>query len=151
MPLGAWGTALAGARCTTCSGSLRLSEREIGTSPGWEQPCAFRSTPTACSGPVSSSGGRCRGVETAELLTSELATNAIVHGHTAFDVEVTLSDGTIRVTVTDLSEHLPVLLSPGLSDVHGRGLLILDQMADRWGTYGTGTGKQVWFDLRALD
>ena len=90
-------------------------------------------------------------VETAELLTSELATNAIVHGHTAFDVEVTLSDGTIRVTVTDLSEHLPVLLSPWLSDVHGRGLLILDQLADRWGTYGTGTGKKVWFDLRALD
>jgi anti-sigma regulatory factor (Ser/Thr protein kinase) len=88
-------------------------------------------------------------VRTAELLTSELATNAIVHGHTAFDIEVTTSGPTVRVAVTDQCEQLPVLLSPDPSDVHGRGLLILERLASRWGTAGDGPGKTVWFDLVA--
>jgi anti-sigma regulatory factor (Ser/Thr protein kinase) len=86
-------------------------------------------------------------VGTAELLTSELATNAIVHGHTAFDVEVTTSELSLRVAVSDQCEHLPVLLSPGQSDVHGRGLMILDSLARQWGTADNGPGKTVWFDL----
>ncbi len=86
-------------------------------------------------------------VDTAELLTSELATNAIVHGHTAFDVMVSDADGTLRIAVTDHSGLMPVLLSPGASDVRGRGLLILDRLSDQWGTADNRPGKTVWFDL----
>ncbi len=86
-------------------------------------------------------------VDVAELLTSELATNAIVHGGTAFDVMVSEAEGTLRVAVTDQSRDQPVLLAPLESDVHGRGLLILDQLAKQWGTADNRPGKTVWFDL----
>jgi anti-sigma regulatory factor (Ser/Thr protein kinase) len=88
-------------------------------------------------------------IDTAELLTSELATNAIVHGHTSFDVMVSEADGTLRVAVSDQSGRMPVLLSPDERDVHGRGLLILDRLAHQWGTADDHPGKTVWFDLVA--
>jgi anti-sigma regulatory factor (Ser/Thr protein kinase) len=88
-------------------------------------------------------------VDTAELLTSELATNAVLHGRTAFDVVVSESDDRLRVAVIDRSGRMPVLLSPAESDVHGRGLLILDELSDHWGTEENPTGKVVWFDLAA--
>jgi anti-sigma regulatory factor (Ser/Thr protein kinase) len=86
-------------------------------------------------------------VDIAELLTSELATNAVLHGRTAFDVVVSESGDLLRIAVTDRSGRMPVLLSPGESDVHGRGLLILDELSDHWGTEENPTGKAVWFDL----
>jgi anti-sigma regulatory factor (Ser/Thr protein kinase) len=88
-------------------------------------------------------------IDTAELLTSELATNAIVHGHTSFDVIVSEAEGTLRVAVSDQSGRMPVLLAPGECDVHGRGLLILDRLARQWGTADDHPGKTVWFDLAA--
>ena len=88
-------------------------------------------------------------VDTAELLTSELATNAVLHGRTAFEVSVRVAAGRLHIAVTDGSGGAPVPLSPLGSDCHGRGLLILDELSERWGTTADPPGKMVWFDLVA--
>ncbi|MDQ1747614.1 MAG: hypothetical protein QOD07_1877 [Frankiaceae bacterium] len=88
---------------------------------------------------------------TASLLTSELVTNAIVHGHSGPKVEAELgSDRVLRVAVTDDSPSvLPeVDPEPQPSIESGRGLLIVSLLASRWGFRpAPGGGKAVWFEL----
>ncbi|WP_438862060.1 SpoIIE family protein phosphatase [Paractinoplanes aksuensis] len=90
------------------------------------------------------------------LLTTELSTNAVVHANTELDIEVR-ADGTgLTVTVTDFApgpvEQLaigPRNESVDIGEVaeRGRGLLLVDHFASRWGTVHEGTGKGVWFRL----
>jgi anti-sigma regulatory factor (Ser/Thr protein kinase) len=87
-------------------------------------------------------------VGVAELLVSELATNAIVHAESMLIVHVEVSAGGFKVSVEDCSYVEPMPRwdvpddSPG-----GRGLLWVDAMADSWGWERTETGKLVWFAL----
>jgi anti-sigma regulatory factor (Ser/Thr protein kinase) len=87
-------------------------------------------------------------VEAAELLTSELATNVVLHARTAFDVIASQSDETLRVAVHDESNRMPVPLAREPCDLHGRGLSMVELLADHWGTIKDRPGKTVWFDLR---
>jgi anti-sigma regulatory factor (Ser/Thr protein kinase) len=88
--------------------------------------------------------------ETAALLTSELATNAVRHGGGAdFTVAVEHADGRLRIGVIDTGRDQPILRSPAITDEHGRGLHLVAALADRWGAHGrrdTGA-KTVWFEL----
>lgn len=86
-------------------------------------------------------------VDSAVLLTSELVTNAIVHAHTAFQLELTSPDAKVHIAVTDDSRDLPVLESHGVLDEHGRGIPLVASLADEWGIEETGFGKTVWFSL----
>lgn len=82
------------------------------------------------------------------LLTTELATNAVVHAGTAMHLEVVGDDGGITVRVTDGSRAVlgPSLPPPMLAE-GGRGLHLVDSLASEWGVaYGRG-GKSVWFRL----
>ena len=85
------------------------------------------------------------------LMVSELATNALVHAAGGFEVSVERSDGTVFVSVSDRGEGTPVLQAPPSSEPHGRGLRIVDQLADDWGISplpdGDRRGKTVWFRL----
>ena len=81
-----------------------------------------------------------------ELIISELVTNAIVHARTPFEVAVRLYP-TVRVEVGDGSRDRPRLGIPGLSTVGGRGLVVVDSFAERWGFELTEQGKIVWADL----
>ncbi len=86
------------------------------------------------------------------LLTSELVTNAVVHGLGPVQLML-IDDGLrLRVEVSDAeTESLPLAPRwPGQMDASGRGLLIVDRLADRWGTRPRRTppGKIVWFELR---
>jgi anti-sigma regulatory factor (Ser/Thr protein kinase) len=86
----------------------------------------------------------------AELLTSELVTNAIVHAGTAVTVEVSGEGGRIRVAVSDGRPppvHRSAFHDPEAPD--GRGLLLLEIVADSWGVDSAEQGKTVWFDLSA--
>ena len=90
------------------------------------------------------------------LLTTELSTNAVVHANTELDIEVTADPGGLTVTVTDFApgpvEQLAVGPRNDSVDIgevaeRGRGLLLVDHFASRWGTVHEGTGKGVWFRL----
>lgn len=90
------------------------------------------------------------------LLTTELSTNAVVHAGTELDIEVTADAIGLTVTVTDFApgpvEQLTVGPRNDKVDIgevaeRGRGLLLVDHFAHRWGTVHEGTGKGVWFRL----
>jgi anti-sigma regulatory factor (Ser/Thr protein kinase) len=87
----------------------------------------------------------------AELLVSELATNAVLHGAPPITVRVEChgSDG-LRVSVTDGNPQPPIRQEPGSEDGSGRGIRLVDVISDRWGVHPRpGEGKEVWFQLRS--
>ena len=85
------------------------------------------------------------------LLTAEIVTNAILHGRTALRLEaIEVPDG-IRVSVTDGNANPPVVKNYGPSSPTGRGLRIVESMADRWGFDEVGSGKTVWFELARVE
>lgn len=85
----------------------------------------------------------------AALLVSELVTNGVLHARTPVTVGVDVTDDTIRVTVSDGSpaglrqrRHAP---DAGT----GRGLMLVERLALRWGIDPRRDGKTVWFELSA--
>lgn len=84
---------------------------------------------------------------TVELLLGELAANAARHARTPFNVSLAWDGRTLRCEVTDVN---PVPPRPGIAgpdETGGRGLLLVSQLADRWGFEGHRRGKTVWFEL----
>ncbi|MFD6490816.1 SpoIIE family protein phosphatase [Streptomyces sp. NPDC060188] len=80
---------------------------------------------------------------TTELILSELVTNAIRYGNGAIGVRV-LYDRTLICEVLDGSSTSPHLRYAASTDEGGRGLFLVSQMADRWGTRYTPEGKVIW-------
>lgn len=80
------------------------------------------------------------GVDTVELLISELVTNGVQHGgdEVVLDIAYTPA-GVVRVEVFDGSPAPARLCSAGPDDEHGRGLALVAALSDRWGTAGGGT------------
>jgi anti-sigma regulatory factor (Ser/Thr protein kinase) len=86
--------------------------------------------------------------DTAQLLVSELVTNAVLHAKTGPTVVVRLGGDVIRIEVLDGSSRLPRAKGYGVESSTGRGLLLVDRMAASWGTeIRPGGGKVVWFEL----
>ncbi|SEQ11653.1 Serine phosphatase RsbU, regulator of sigma subunit [Streptomyces sp. yr375] len=91
--------------------------------------------------------GLAKPADTAELLVSELVTNALRHSHRR-PVGLRLVRGeTLLCEVEDDDHELPTLLSAGPGDEFGRGLRVVSTLAREWGTSRTGAGKSVWFEL----
>jgi anti-sigma regulatory factor (Ser/Thr protein kinase) len=88
-----------------------------------------------------------RAVEVAELLTSEVVTNAVLHGGSAVRVEVESVDGRTRISVCDNDPGHPEVRTPALDDESGRGMRLVDSLARRWGVQPAGSGKCVWFEV----
>jgi anti-sigma regulatory factor (Ser/Thr protein kinase) len=87
-------------------------------------------------------------LEAAELLVSELATNCVRHVRAGFEVTIRRSGEEIRIDVTDSGGGRPVMRSPGPDDGTGRGLRIVDMLAQRWGVEcRSPSGKTVWFTI----
>ena len=82
-----------------------------------------------------------------ELLTSELVANAVQHS--AGTVEVSLATGprSLTVSVRDAGSDLPAVRRAPEQAERGRGLLLVDSLADRWGAERHPNGKRVWFEL----
>ncbi|MHC3469783.1 ATP-binding protein [Streptomyces sp. 7R007] len=88
--------------------------------------------------------------EIAELLTSELVTNALVHTDRDAVLTVTVEPDGLRVEVRDFVGRRPILCVPNADDgTHGRGLVLVQSLADAWGVRSHGVGKAVWFELDA--
>lgn len=86
-------------------------------------------------------------VETAQLLVSEVVTNALVHAGTPIGIHASVGDDGLRVEVSDGSTQAPAPRSYAAMAGTGRGLRLLQQLVDRWGTLARPDGKTVWFEL----
>lgn len=86
-------------------------------------------------------------VEDAELLVSELVTNAIIHARTGATVEVSRYDGAVEFAVSDESVRPVQLRRPSVEAVTGRGIYFLDRLAPDWEVEPTSNGKRVRFSL----
>ncbi|WP_225829713.1 SpoIIE family protein phosphatase [Streptomyces sp. NK08204] len=80
---------------------------------------------------------------TTELLLSELVTNAIRYGRGPIGVRL-LRDRTLICEVSDRSTTAPHLRYAASTDEGGRGLFLVAQLAERWGTRYTSDGKIIW-------
>jgi anti-sigma regulatory factor (Ser/Thr protein kinase) len=85
----------------------------------------------------------------AELLTSELAANAVQHATgQEFAVAVNISAGLIVVEVFDSQPRIPVVCEPDATRECGRGLATVAALAQNWGAVRCPPGKCVWFALQ---
>lgn len=85
----------------------------------------------------------------ATLMVSELVANAILHTTTPVELVVVVDGSRARVEVHDGSPQLPVRKHYSTMSGTGRGLMMVDRMASRWGADPTPTGKSVWFEVDA--
>ncbi|MFD7401774.1 SpoIIE family protein phosphatase [Streptomyces sp. NPDC059866] len=91
--------------------------------------------------------GLARLADSAELMVSELVTNAVRHSHRR-PVELRLVRGdTLLCEVDDDDHDLPTLRGAGPRDEAGRGLRVVSTLAREWGASRRGAGKTVWFEL----
>ncbi|MGW2885180.1 ATP-binding protein [Streptomyces griseoruber] len=86
-------------------------------------------------------------LETVELLAGEVIANAVLYTDASCSVSVTRADERLRVEVTDTNTWLPNAVEAGPNDESGRGLLIVNAMADAWGTDPEPSGKTTWFEI----
>ncbi|KLL09900.1 MULTISPECIES: ATP-binding protein [Protofrankia] len=86
-------------------------------------------------------------VGTAELLVSELVTNAVKYGKPPVWLLLELRPGLVHASVSDTSVVLPQRQQVDLGSEGGRGLLVLDALAGSWGAVAVDSGKYLWFDL----
>ena len=83
------------------------------------------------------------------LATSELVTNALLHGRPPVDLRLRIEGADVLIEVRDRATYQPRKLRPDETDEHGRGLQIVAALAARWGTRPTENGKAVWCVLSA--
>ena len=87
-------------------------------------------------------------VEDAELVVSELVTNALVHGQSACELRAGLSDAALRLQVVDDGQGMPDPQAATDTDEHGRGLLLVSVLSTAWGVeLLPDGGKIVWAEL----
>jgi anti-sigma regulatory factor (Ser/Thr protein kinase) len=85
--------------------------------------------------------------DTAVLLTSEIVTNAFLHGRSAARVTLVTTCDRLRVEVGDDNSRLPRRADPDREALNGRGLAIVEMLAADWGAAQQSQGKIVWFEL----
>ncbi|SDF68472.1 Anti-sigma regulatory factor (Ser/Thr protein kinase) [Klenkia brasiliensis] len=86
-----------------------------------------------------------------ELLVSELVANVVDHAgdESVLTVEVSLADTWLRIAVVDGSAIRPVVHELDHTAARGRGMQIVEAVADRWGADEHHGGKRVWVELDA--
>jgi anti-sigma regulatory factor (Ser/Thr protein kinase) len=85
-------------------------------------------------------------VEDAQLVVSELVTNAVIHARTEIVLRVMAGDdGAVRVEVIDGSSAMPGPRLATTAADDGRGLALVDHFTPKWGVDRIPTGKAVWF------
>lgn len=85
-------------------------------------------------------------VEAAELMVSELVTNAVKHGRSHHIVLRLVRTGALLCEVSDDEPAPATLLDAASHDESGRGLVVVSGLAREWGTSTTAHGKTVWFE-----
>ncbi|MEU8462795.1 ATP-binding protein [Streptomyces sp. NPDC059982] len=85
--------------------------------------------------------------ETLILLISELVTNAVVHTGCPAVLRMLFGEPGVRVEVADASDRAPARRCAAGDDTGGRGLELVDGLADRWGWQREGAGKRIWCEI----
>jgi anti-sigma regulatory factor (Ser/Thr protein kinase) len=85
--------------------------------------------------------------DVAQLLTTELVTNVVMHARTDVAVLIIWEHDVLRVEIRDGSSIIPTIRDLPSTE-GGYGLRIIDAMSDTWGVETTSHGKAVWFQLR---
>ncbi|SED89509.1 Anti-sigma regulatory factor (Ser/Thr protein kinase) [Streptomyces sp. 2231.1] len=88
-----------------------------------------------------------RMIQTAELLVSELITNAIRHGVGPPLIRLTLNGRLLRIAVSDDSDRWPRMRATENTEPGGFGMQLLERLAHRWGVTPRHPGKTVWAEL----
>ncbi|MFI8235230.1 SpoIIE family protein phosphatase [Streptomyces sp. NPDC085900] len=88
---------------------------------------------------------------TAELVVSELVTNAIRYGAHPIRLRLIHDAATLICEVSDTNHTAPHLRRAKTWDEGGRGLLLVAQLTQRWGSRHTGEGKTIWAEIGLLD
>jgi hypothetical protein len=81
------------------------------------------------------------------LIVSELATNAVVHARSDFEVRLLYAGSAVRISVRDASPALPEPRPFSADSISGRGLAIVTAFSSRWGSQNYAGGKEVWAEL----
>jgi anti-sigma regulatory factor (Ser/Thr protein kinase) len=87
--------------------------------------------------------------DAAELLVSEVATNAVLHARTEFMIEVLGGGDMVRISVHDRSPTVPTQRTYGTDATTGRGMRLVATLAVAWGVDRHDGGKAVWFEVSA--
>ena len=85
----------------------------------------------------------------AALLVTELVANVVDHvaGEASFTLELSMSEDWLRISVADGSALRPVVREFEAAAPRGRGMRLVEGIADRWGVEDGTDGKRVWFEL----
>jgi len=88
-------------------------------------------------------------VADAQLVVSELASNAVRHAQSSFSLTARCDERGVRLTVEDQSDSLPTVRPHKPMSPSGHGLHVVAQLSDDWGVGVSDSGKFVWADLAA--
>lgn len=83
----------------------------------------------------------------AELLVSEVVTNAVIHGRSDVRLRVCATPHHLRVEVGDDNSRRPSRVALDTEALDGRGLTIIELIASSWGVDDSAVGKVVWFEI----
>ena len=88
-------------------------------------------------------------MDDALLVVSELAANALTHAGSSYRLRLSATAMALRIEVDDAGAGTPEPQPLTMTEEHGRGLHLVDALADRWGVEpdDRGLGKTVWFEL----
>jgi len=90
-------------------------------------------------------------IDEAELIVSELLTNALLTHCTRVVLDLCIDDERIRVEVFDDAPGRPTLLRAAVDDERGRGIAIVAELSSDWGVQPVEHGKKVWAELLIHD
>jgi anti-sigma regulatory factor (Ser/Thr protein kinase) len=86
-------------------------------------------------------------LDDASLLLSELLANVALHARTSCSVVVKSTEVELRIDVEDRSRVLPRVQHFSIDTTTGRGLRLVEKLADSWGVEPIEEGKRIWFSL----
>ncbi|OIJ89508.1 hypothetical protein BIV25_34155 [Streptomyces sp. MUSC 14] len=116
---------------------------------GTDLPALPSSVPEARAfvGEILTSWGSTYRADDVQLLASEVLTNAVLHAEGPLHLHMRRDTTELAVEISDRSPHLPHPRLADVEDESGRGLLLVDALADNWGVRPTEEGKTTWFTL----
>ena len=105
-------------------------------------------TPAGRCASCSATGRDSDPAESAVLLLTELVSNAVRYAGGEVRVRAGVRDDLLLVEVCDAVDALPVVRPRPEGDLEsGRGMVLVEALADRWGADALPSGKRVWFEI----